>query len=41
MRKEYFDIAIIGGGPSGMMAAGQAAELGAKVLLIEKNREFR
>ena len=40
MRKEYFDIAIIGGGPSGMMAAGQAAELGAKVLLIEKNESL-
>ena len=32
-----FDIAVIGGGPAGMMAAGQAAELGAKVILIEKN----
>lgn len=31
-----FDIAVIGGGPAGMMAAGRAAELGAKVLLIEK-----
>jgi len=32
-----FDIAVIGGGPAGMMAAGRAAELGAKVILIEKN----
>lgn len=32
-----FDIAVIGGGPAGMMAAGWAAELGAKVVLIEKN----
>jgi len=32
-----FDIAIIGGGPAGMIAAGRAAELGAKVALIEKN----
>lgn len=32
-----FDIAVIGGGPAGMMAAGRAAELGAKVVLIEKN----
>jgi len=32
-----FDIAVIGGGPTGMMAAGRAAELGAKVVLIEKN----
>ncbi len=28
---------VIGGGPAGMMAAGRAAELGAKVLLLEKN----
>ena len=33
-----FDIAVIGGGPAGMMAAGRAAELGAKVVLIEKNK---
>ena len=32
-----FDIAVIGGGPAGMMAAGRTAELGAKVVLIEKN----
>ena len=31
------DIAVIGGGPAGMMAAGRAAESGAKVILIEKN----
>lgn len=31
------DIAVIGGGPAGMMAAGRAAELGAKVTLYEKN----
>jgi predicted Rossmann fold flavoprotein len=31
------DVAVIGGGPAGMMAAGRAAELGASVLLIEKN----
>ncbi|MCX6719086.1 MAG: NAD(P)/FAD-dependent oxidoreductase [Candidatus Taylorbacteria bacterium] len=37
MKKEVYDIAVIGGGPSGMMAAGRAAELGAKVILIEKN----
>ena len=35
--KNSFDIAVIGGGPAGMMAAGRAAELGAKVVLIEKN----
>lgn len=33
----HYDVAVIGGGPSGMMAAGRAAELGTKVVLIEKN----
>ena len=32
-----WDVVVIGGGPSGMMAAGRAAELGRKVLLLEKN----
>lgn len=31
-------IIVIGGGASGLMAAGQAAELGAEVLLLEKMR---
>ncbi|HUX21279.1 MAG TPA: aminoacetone oxidase family FAD-binding enzyme [Spirochaetia bacterium] len=31
------DVCVIGGGPAGMMAAGRAAERGARVLLIEKN----
>lgn len=35
--KEQYDVVIIGGGPAGMMAAGRAAEKGAKVLLLEKN----
>lgn len=35
-----YDIAIIGGGPAGMMAAGRAGELGARVVLIEKNKEL-
>jgi predicted Rossmann fold flavoprotein len=34
---EKFDVAVIGGGPAGMMAAGKAAEMGAKVVLLEKN----
>lgn len=37
MRKDHYDIAVIGGGPAGIMAAGIAAENGAKVVLIEKN----
>ena len=35
-----FDVIVIGGGASGMMAAGRAGELGKKVLLLEKNREL-
>ena len=34
---EKFDVAVIGGGPSGMIAAIKAGERGAKVVLIEKN----
>ena len=34
---QVFDIAVIGGGPAGMIAAGRAAELGVKVVLMEKN----
>ena len=32
-----FDVAVIGGGPAGMMAAGRAGELGLSVCLIDKN----
>ncbi|MHB1330361.1 MAG: BaiN/RdsA family NAD(P)/FAD-dependent oxidoreductase [Minisyncoccota bacterium] len=35
--KLVWDVAVIGGGPAGMMAAGRAAERGAKVIIIEKN----
>jgi len=35
-----WDVAVIGGGAAGMMAAGRAAELGAKVILIEKNKSL-
>ena len=38
--KEKFDVAVIGGGPAGMMAAIKASEKGAKVVLIEKNDGF-
>ncbi|MCR4323291.1 MAG: NAD(P)/FAD-dependent oxidoreductase [Candidatus Azambacteria bacterium] len=32
-----WDVVVVGGGPAGMMAAGRAAEHGARVLLLEKN----
>jgi predicted Rossmann fold flavoprotein len=35
-----YDVIVIGGGASGMMAAGRAAELGKKVLLLEKNKQL-
>jgi len=38
--KKQLDVAVIGGGPAGMMAAGRAAQLGASVVLIEKNRKL-
>jgi predicted flavoprotein YhiN len=35
-KKTAFDVIVVGGGAAGMMAAGRAGELGAKVLLLEK-----
>ena len=35
-----YDIAVIGGGPAGLMAAGRAGQLGAKVVLLEKNSQL-
>ena len=35
---EQYDIIVVGGGPAGIFAAGFAAQAGAKVLLLEKNR---
>ena len=37
---DHFDCIVIGGGPAGAMAAGQAALAGAKVLLLDKNRQI-
>ena len=37
---EAFDVIVVGGGASGMMAAGHAAESGRRVLLLEKNRSL-
>lgn len=37
-RNAHYDVIVIGGGPSGMMAAGRAAMRGRRVLLLEKNK---
>ena len=37
---QKYDVIIIGGGASGLMAAGRAAELGAKTILLEKNNQI-
>lgn len=38
--KQVYDVIVIGGGASGMMAAGKAGERGLRVLLLEKNKEL-
>ncbi|MFA6414750.1 MAG: NAD(P)/FAD-dependent oxidoreductase [Candidatus Paceibacterota bacterium] len=35
-----YDVVVVGGGASGMMAAGRAAECGKRVLLLEKNAKL-
>jgi hypothetical protein len=40
MNENHFDVIVIGGGPAGMMAAGRAGELGARVGLLEKNQKL-
>lgn len=35
---EKYDVIVIGAGPAGLLAAGRAAELGSKVLVLEKMR---
>ncbi len=36
--EQHYDVAVIGGGAAGCIAAGKAAEAGKKVCLIEKNQ---
>jgi len=36
---DHFDVIVVGAGPAGLLAAGRAAELGGKVLLLEKMRQ--
>ena len=36
MKDVLYDVAVIGGGPAGIMAAGRAAELGSKVISNRK-----
>ncbi len=40
MESNIYDVAVIGGGPAGMMAAGKAGASGAKVILLEKNESL-
>lgn len=40
VEKEYFDVAVVGGGAAGMMAAISASSAGARVVLIEKNKSL-
>ena len=35
-----YDVIVIGGGPSGLMAALSAAEVGAHTLLLEKGKKL-
>src|SRR4051794_9980529 len=39
MANESWDVVVVGAGAAGMMAAIRAAELGRRVLLLEKNRK--
>jgi len=36
---EEFDVIVVGAGPAGLLAAGSASQLGAKVLILEKMKQ--
>jgi len=38
--QEEFDVVVIGAGAAGLMAAGRAAQLGAKVIIIDRNKSL-
>jgi len=40
MKKNRYNLAVIGGGPAGMIAAGHAGKLGSRVILLEKNESL-
>ena len=40
MRSNIYNLAVIGGGPAGMIAAGHAGELGSRVIILEKNKHL-
>ena len=40
MKDNHYDVIVIGGGASGMMAAGIAGQNGKRVLVLEKNKEM-
>lgn len=39
-KEDRFDVAIVGAGPAGIMAAITASEFGSRVILLEKNKEL-
>ena len=40
MKNNKYNLAVIGGGPAGMIAAGHAAEFGFRVILLDKNERL-